>query len=239
MKYCDPPGYQGVGSSRASSFVVFAQDSLFLPGDNTDYPGENYDILSQAVKKPGVEVVGSAPYVEASIAQAKVNIRLLLELAWQRKLHVDFHLDYNVDPNSEPLVWYVLEELQTRLSTGRWRKDMLVTIGHATRLTLFTDEEWSRFRQTVEENHIPITLVGLPQSDMYMMGRTMEHPQRTTLDVPKLAKVHRIRVAMSVNNVDNAFTPQGSVDPLLLCPLAIALSQACTNTDCESILVSQ
>lgn len=91
----------------------------------------------------------------------------------------------------------------------------------------------------VEENEIPITLVGLPQSDMYMMGKTMQRPHRTTLNIPKLAKDHGIRAAMAINNVQNTFTPQGSLDPLSLCPLAVALSQSCTIRDCAALLVSR
>ena len=96
------------------------------------------------------------------------------------------------------------------------------------------------FREEDEEDggELPVTLVGLPQSDMYMMGRQVRSPPRGTLNVCRLATEHGIEVAMGVNNVQNAFTPQGSVDPLGLCPLGVALFQGATDGDCVRLLVS-
>lgn len=86
---------------------------------------------------------------------------------------------------------------------------------------------------------LPISLVGLPQSDLYMMGRREDTVPalRGTLPVTRLMREHDIEVAMSVNNVQNAFTPQGTTDPLALCALGVALFQAGTVDDCEILLV--
>ena len=70
-----------------------------------------------------------------------------------------------------------------------------------------------------------------------MMGRGIDPVPRTTLNVTRLAKDYGIQVAMGVNNVQNAFTPQGSVDPLSLCPLGAAVFQSATQVDCEVLLV--
>lgn len=43
---------------------------------------------------------------------------------------------------------------------------------------------------------------------------------------------------MAVNNVGNAFTPQGPPDPLALCTLGVALFQAGAKADCYRLLVS-
>ncbi|OBZ71600.1 hypothetical protein A0H81_08360 [Grifola frondosa] len=126
---------------------------------------------------------------------------------WDRR---HFHLDYTLDPAAEPLIWTVLAQLRAHVHAGRWRTGARVCIGHATRLTLFTQA------------------MGLPPSDMYMMAGT--------LDVPRLAREHGLRVAMAVNNVGNAFTPHGPVDPLALCPLGVALFRAGTKADCRSLL---
>jgi len=134
------------------------------------------------------------------------------------------------------LIWYVLEQLRSRINNGMWRPGKHACIGHATRLTLFSPDEWARLSNFIKDHSLPVTLVGLPQSDMYMMGRGSDYPRRTTLDVPKIAKEHQMKVAMAVNNVDNAFTPQGPVDPLALCPLGVALFQTCTFEDCHSMV---
>ncbi|KAI0335897.1 Metallo-dependent hydrolase [Cubamyces sp. BRFM 1775] len=219
--------------------AVFAQEPLFASALD-ERPGLNYALLQSAVHRPGVEAVGSAPYVEPTIAHAQRNIDYVFELAAERGLHVDFHLDYNLEPGAEPLLWYVLDQLRARIAHGRWRPGAHVCVGHATRLTLFGPEEWARLREALLEERLPVTLVGLPQSDLYMMGRNGAggDAPRGTLNVPRLKEEQGIRVAMAVNNVENAFTPQGGVDPLGLCPLGVAVFQAGTKNDCRALLVS-
>ena len=151
---------------------------------------------------------------------------------------VSLHLDYNLDPGAEPLIWHVLAQLRARVRAGRWRPGAHVCVGHATRLTLFQEEEWAALRAALLEERLPLTLVGLPPSDLYMMGRGAERAPRGTLNVARLMSEHGVRAAMAVNNVENAFTPQGVLDPLALCPLGVAVFQAGTKSDCRTLLVS-
>nr|GAT60317.1 predicted protein [Mycena chlorophos] len=214
--------------------AAFAQEPLFV-GSSTE-PGENYALLVRALEKHAnkIKVVGSAPYVEPSIAQAKLNIGLVLDLAIKHHLHADFHLDYNLDPSSEPLIHTVISEAKRRA----WPSELGIAIGHATRLQLFIPAEWEALGAAT--GNLPITLIGLPQSDMYMMGRSaFDAPlgaPRGTLRVPQLASRHGIHAAMAVNNVQNAFTPQGSLDPLALCTLGVALFQSATPADLRELL---
>jgi len=89
---------------------------------------------------------------------------------------------------------------------------------------------------------MPITFVSLPQSDIYMQGRSFQDQPlgapRGTLRVPYIARKYGIDIAMSVNNVDNPFTPQGSLDPLSLCTFGVAVFQASTRYDIHSLAVS-
>ena len=195
-------------------------------------------MLREAATRAGVQAVGSAPYVEQTTEQAKRNIGLILQMAYEHQLHADFHLDYNLDPSTEPLIWYLLEQLRQRKKSGKWHDGTHICVGHATRLSLFSHEEWCRFHGIIEGDRLPITLVGLPPSDMYMMGRGLPGQPRATLNVPRLAKKHGLRVGMAVNNVENAFTPQGVIDPLALCPLGVAVFQDGTRTGCQSLVVS-
>lgn len=101
-----------------------------------------------------------------------------------------------------------------------------VAFGHCTRLTLFKSEEWLKLRERAQG--YPISLVGLPTSDLFMMGRPGEEEEggqrvRGTLQVLHIIQKYGINSAIGVNNVGNAFTPQGSCDPLSIaskCPLA-------------------
>ncbi|KAJ6508843.1 hypothetical protein C8R45DRAFT_815074 [Mycena sanguinolenta] len=206
---------------------AFAQEPLFDSPGSTE-PGRNYSLLVEAAARD-VEVVGSAPYVEPTLEQAKANIMLVLELAQKHGSHVDFHLDYNLDPASEPLIFEVISAAK-KLS---WSRESRITIGHATRLQLFTSTQWRDLVAAIGE--LPITFIGLPQSDMYMLGReetdTSLGPPRSTLRIPYIANKYKIEMAMSVNNVQNGFTPQGSLDPLSLCALGVALFQSATPRD--------
>ncbi|KAJ7644110.1 hypothetical protein FB45DRAFT_824055 [Roridomyces roridus] len=210
--------------------AAFAQEPLF----DGPAPGENYRLLEQAMQNPHVAVVGSAPYVESTLELAKANIRLVMELAQRRACHVDFHLDYNLDPSAEPLIFEVIKEAK-RLS---WSQDTRITIGHATRLQLFTPNEWHGLVAAIGD--LPIVFVGLPQSDMYMLGRTTADTPlgapRSTLRVPYIANKYHVEMAMSVNNVQNAFTPQGTADPFSLCTLGVALFQSATPEDIETLV---
>lgn len=171
--------------------------------------------------------------------QAKQNIELVLDIADSVRSHADFHLDYNLDPASEPLIHYVIQQMRkrcwTKSSTNKYGHTRTVAVGHATRLGLFTPSQWRDLKEAIAD--LPITIIGLPQSDMYMMGRGSRDPPRATLCVPQLSREYGIDVAMSINNVQNAFTPQGSVDPLSLCMLGVGLFQAGTPNDCQALLV--
>ncbi|KAA1469969.1 Metallo-dependent hydrolase [Dentipellis sp. KUC8613] len=229
---------------------AFAQDPLFESPDAAE-PGANYALLRTAARTPGVACVGSAPYVERTPAQAAQNIALLVALARAHDLHADFHLDYNIDAASAPLVYVLLQELRAR----GWpvpedakvpgQHTRMVTIGHGTRYTLFDGTQWDALRAAI--GALPVAFVALPQSDMYMMGKGgggggdgrdgAQLPPRATLPVPYMAS-RGLRVALSVNNVDNAFTPQGSVDPMGLCPLGVAVYQDAGEEACRVLLAA-
>jgi hypothetical protein len=239
---------------------VFAQEPLFSSPDDA-VAGPNFSLLKDAILRPSVTVIGSAPYVESTVEQAKMNIGLIFDLADTCNVnYVDFHLDYNLDPSSELLIYEVISQLKTRYrrssssssqgpdpesSTkgfieGPTFRCPRITIGHATRLQLFTQTQWRDLVEAISD--LPITFVGLPQSDIFMQGRAYKDTPlgapRGTLRVPYIAKNYGLEIAMSVNNVDNAFTPQGSLDPLSLCTFGVAIFQTAMPEDIRTLVVS-
>lgn len=93
----------------------------------------------------------------------------------------------------------------------------------------------------VNQNNLPVTLIGLPTSDMYMMGRpaamasiTSDRP-RGTLQIPHITKAYNLNCALGINNVGNAFTPYSTCDPLQLSSLGMLVYQAATVYDCEML----
>jgi hypothetical protein len=205
---------------------VFAQDPLFDSAGATA-PGANYTPLAAAAARPHVAAIGSAPYVERTRAQALQNIELVLALAAQHARLPDFHLDYTLDP-APPLIHALLSTLHAHA----WPADKPLALGHCTRLSLFGPGDFAALHTAI--GALPIGLVALPQSDVYMM-RAPGGP-RGTLPVPAAARAGLL-VAAAVNNVGNAFTPQGSTDPLALCPLGVALYQDATPDACRTLLV--
>ncbi|KAE8162041.1 hypothetical protein BDV40DRAFT_300818 [Aspergillus tamarii] len=211
--------------------VAFAQDPLF----SGPHAQENRDLMHSAFADHGdqIDVLGVTPYVEADLETAKQNIHWAVTTAWQLDKHVDFHLDYHLDPDKGPLVWEDdWERLRREISTGD------------------------------EGNALPVSFVGLPTSDLYMAsppspppsshppppssssrgcesscdpkeGSRVSDPVRGTLKVPELIRRYGLDVVLGVNNVGNAFTPWGSVDPVALACLGVGVYQAGTVEDAE------
>ncbi|THX28112.1 Metallo-dependent hydrolase [Aureobasidium pullulans] len=200
---------------------VFAQLPLFS--------GEGIRSLVSGALDPSysVDVLGSTPYVEDDREKMKQNVEWTIDLALEKNLHLDFHLDYNLDTEIEPLVWHVIDTLKAKNWTKR--TDKTIVLGHCTRLSLFKDDEWKRLKSKIGE--LPISFVGLPTSDLFMM-RT-ESGARGTLPVPRLIKDYGLNAAISINNIGNAFTPQGSCDPLYIASLGVGVYQAGTKRDAE------
>lgn len=170
LEYCD------------IQLVIFAQDPLFYP-DEDKKEKEMLNLMKQACKMTGQDtVIGSTPYVEKDYQAQCRNIEKMYDLAARHKRDVDFHLDYNLDFDQEPMIWFVLKEAQRRRWTGG------ITIGHATRLTLFNDEEWSKLADLCKG--LKVSFIALPPSDLYMQGRQSPYPSRNRATLP-LLELHK------------------------------------------------
>ncbi|KAJ9138696.1 Amidohydrolase [Pleurostoma richardsiae] len=227
---------------------VFAQDPVF----SSPHGDENRALVLRALDDAGdaVEALGATPYVEAGRDAALRNIEWAIETALQRNLHLDFHLDYTLEqPSSSapPLVFSVVDLLikhgWAETTSGR----RTVALGHCTQLTLLPDAELAGLAARIAAAKLPIHFVGLPTSDIFMMGRpappagaetepasaTTQSRPRGTLQVPSLIKDHGLSACLGVNNVGNAFTPYGTGDPLQLASWGVGLYHAGTPADAE------
>ncbi|KAK8167750.1 cytosine deaminase protein-like protein [Phyllosticta citrichinensis] len=203
---------------------AFAQLPLFSGPDE----GKTIrDLMSEAVVRDGVDVVGSTPYVETTLAMAK-NVRWMAQLALEHDKFLDFHMDYHLK-NEPPLVWEAIGIFDRENWDAELVKGKMITLGHCTRLTIFDADDWFEMGKAI--GSLPMSFVGLPTSDLYMM-RSNENV-RGTLNIPELIKDHDLQAAIAVNNVGNAFTPQGSCDPLAVASLGIGVYQAGTREDAE------
>ncbi|KAJ8114888.1 hypothetical protein OPT61_g3332 [Boeremia exigua] len=203
---------------------AFAQLPLFSGEDDG---AEVRKLMEVAATKEDVHVLGSTPYVEDNESKSKDNAQWISALALRNKKHLDLHLDYFLDEDKQPLMWEVLKTLKDQSWTEAGGKQ--ITLGHCTRLTRFQERDWNRLKQEVGE--LVVSFVGLPTSDLFMM-RSADNV-RGTLPIIELIKRYGFNAAIAVNNVGNAFTPQGNCDPLSIAQLGVGLYQAPTKGDVQ------
>ncbi|EGP91083.1 uncharacterized protein MYCGRDRAFT_89091 [Zymoseptoria tritici IPO323] len=211
---------------------AFAQLPLFSSSPGDEDGSVIRDLMREAARNGHVDAIGSTPYVEQDRARMKRNVDWMVDLSMEFDLHLDFHLDYNLDPENEPLVWHVINSLQYK----SWRaqtSEKTVVLGHCTRLALFDDREWRRLADAIGEAELPISFVGLPTSDLFMMRAGKRPEIRGTLDIPRMINEYDLNACISINNIGNAFTPFGSCDPLALACQGVGVYQAGTKKDAE------
>ena len=214
---------------------AFAQDPIFSGPKAVS----NRDFFDAAMEAEEVEVIGSTPYVEKSEEMMRLNVDHTMKKAKSLDKHVDFHLDYNLDPEQPVMVQYVLETAN-QIDWRRGKTDKGIVLGHCTRLTLFSREEWRSLAENISSNDFPISFIGLPTSDLFIQGRPPESSgggqrPRGTLQIPQMIQQYGLDAAIAINNVGNAFTPHGSCDPLALASSAIGIYQAGTKADMECL----
>lgn len=210
---------------------VFAQDPVFSAGKN--HP-QGKQWIEEALNKEGVDALGSTPYVESSEDLMRANVEWAISTAVRYKKHLDLHLDYNLDPNKPPLIFDALDLLHKTWKSNDGTKT--IVLGHCTRLTLLSAYEWRHLRDRIAD--LPVYFVGLPTSDILMMGKPNEEEDggqrlRGTLQIPQMIQKYDLRGAIGVNNIGNAFTPQGSCDPMSIASMGVGIYQAGTKADAE------
>jgi cytosine/adenosine deaminase-related metal-dependent hydrolase len=221
---------------------AFAQDPIF----STDFGDQNRVCIESALVEYAhdIDVLGSTPYVEKSRDAAVRNIEWAIQTALANNLHLDFHLDYNLDSAStlRPLTYTVVDKLQQNQWAGRADASKTIVLGHCTQLSGLTVLELRDLARRIRESKLPIFFVGLPTSDLFMMGRPADSTDgsakphtrsRGTLQVPSLIRDYGLSACLGVNNVGNAFTPYGTGDPLQLASLGVGIYQSGTPEDAK------
>ncbi|KAL9108303.1 MAG: hypothetical protein Q9227_006901 [Pyrenula ochraceoflavens] len=213
---------------------AFAQDPLWS-GEAAE---SNRDLMKRVLEEwSEIDVIGSTPYVEDSRENMVNNISWTITKALYFDKHLDFHLDYNLDGDKEAMIWIVINILKFRQWGERTRKT--ICLGHSTRLTLFSEEEWKSLAKEIKDARLPISFISLPTSDLYMMGRPAadaycaQNKPRGTLQIPSIIKDCKIDGAIGINNVGNAFTPWGTCDPLSVAMMGVGLYHAGTAADAQ------
>ena len=214
---------------------AFAQEGLF----SGIHAEENRRLMERALgTRAEVEVLGVTPYAEEDEESARENVEWAFGVTGtERRLHLDFHLDYHLDEDKAPLTGFVMDLVgEWEWIVGLNSNWKTIALGHCTRLTLFSHKEWWQLARRIEWPS-PVHFVGLPTSDLFIQGKPGHgegggQRPRGTLQIPQMIRKYGLNGAIAVNNVGNAFTPQGSCDPLALASWGVGVYQ---TTDVETL----
>ena len=214
---------------------LFAQEPIY----SGTHGAANRKLMEAAVFSEHVSVIGTTPYVESDEENTRKNIGWAIKVASDFSVHLDFHLDYNLDGSQITQTDLVAKQLESMSLYQRSQYPFVTTtvvVSHCTRLTLYEKRDWQALSQRVQ--HLKLYFVGLPTSDLYMMGKPRSDKGggervRGTLQIPQMVQGYGIQGAIAVNNVGNAFTPYGSCDPLSIASMGVGLYHAGTKRDTQ------
>jgi len=168
---------------------IFPQEGL-LNNPGTD------ELMLQALKRGGA-VGGAAPYTDAN---PHGQIDRIFAIARDFDIDIDMHLDFGPTADDLDLI-YVCE------LTERYKWGGRVAIGHVTKLSAALPEDFSHCARRMADAGVALTV--LPSTDLYLMGRHMQHSvMRGVTDAHRLLH-HGVNCSLSTNNVLNPFTPFG------------------------------
>jgi cytosine deaminase len=195
---------------------AFAQEGILkAPGTEP--------LLREALRA-GVDLVGGCPYNDTDGA---AHIDAVFALAREFGTDADFHLDFADEPEHLH-VRYVAERTRRAGWQGR------VAVGHLTELAACEPAEQDRLIADIREAGLAV--ITLPTTDLYLMGRQDARNVRRGLAPVKRLLAAGVTVAAATNNVQNAFTPIGNADPLLLGCLLVVAAHLGAEADLAAVL---
>ena len=174
----------------AIQVVAFPQEGIAAR------PGTR-DLLVEALRR-GADVLGACSYAEDDVDACRGHVRDVLDLAQQFGVPVDVHADFAAGPD-DPRHDLAAEIATTTRAAGLQGH---VVLGHVTTLAALDPDRRRRTADALAEAGVGVVV--LPPTDLYLVGASA--PVRELRDAG-------VRVACSSNNVRNAFTPFGTVDP--------------------------
>ncbi|MDA1001072.1 MAG: amidohydrolase family protein, partial [bacterium] len=181
--------YRGVADIE---IVVFPQEGI------EQRPGT--EDLMRAAMRMGGDLVGGVPYNDH---HAERHLDIVFRLAEEFGCGVDLHLDFFDDPAYRDIESAARRTIAAGLQ-GR------VAVGHLTSLGSMDDERAKGIIGRVLE--ADISVIPLPATDLFLGGRGPAAPRFRSLTRVKELIEAGANVALSSNNIRNAFTPSGNGD---------------------------
>ncbi|MCD9020459.1 amidohydrolase family protein [Cohnella sp. NL03-T5] len=158
-------------------------------------------LMEQAVSM-GADVVGGITYNDRNLEE---HLDFVFRLAHKHGLPVDLHADFSDRP--EQLA--ILEVVKT---TEKFGMQGRVSVGHLTSLGVVRKVRAEAIAEAIAEAGIHVMC--LPATDLYLNGRGVEQAAGRGLTPVQLLLDKGVNVVFGSNNIQNAFTPFGTADPL-------------------------
>ncbi len=174
--------------------VVFPQEGI------EQQPGTE-DLMREAMRMGG-DLVGAIPYNDLD---AERHLDIVFGMAEAFGCGLDFHLDFADDPRVRNIESVAARTMAAGLQ-GR------VAVGHLTSLGAMAPDDAARVIEKIFE--AGISVLPLPATDLFLGGRGEEPPRFRSLAPVKDLLSAGVNVAISSNNIRNAFTPSGRGDLL-------------------------
>jgi len=191
---------------------IFPQEGL-LNNPGTD------ELMVQALRDGGGRVVGAAPYTDSD---ARGQIERVFEMAREFDIDIDMHLDFGAGAEDLDLV-YVCELTEQYGRGGR------VAIGHVTKLSTAPPARLEQATRRLADAGVALTV--LPSTDLYLMGRDMEHSVMRGVTAAHRLLHGGVNCSLSTNNVLNPFTPFGDCSLIRMANLYANVCQVGSRGD--------
>ncbi|PTY36521.1 amidohydrolase [Saccharospirillum sp. MSK14-1] len=168
---------------------VFPQDGLH------NNPG-TLALLIEALDQ-GADLLGGCPYTDSD---PDAHIATLFDLAKRYNVDLDFHLDFDLDPSQMSLPTVI----EQTLAHGYQDR---VTVGHVTKLSAIAPTQLLNIAERMSAAGVHLT--ALPSTDLYLMGRGIEHTIPRGVAPLMTLKNAGVICSISSNNIANPYTPYG------------------------------
>ncbi len=159
------------------------------------------ELLREALAA-GADVVGGAPHLDDDPAEAN---DVLLEIAAEFGCDVDLHTDETLNPAACGLA----DLAQRVVRTGFAQR---VTASHCVSLSMQSEQRQLEVAEMVAA--AAISVVALPQTNLFLQGRDHQHAMPRALTAVKSLRSAGVNVCAGADNLQDPFNPMGRGDPL-------------------------
>lgn len=196
--------------------VAFPQEGIFRDG-------VTQGLMERAISM-GADVVGGITYNDRDLGE---HLEFVFRLAQKNGLPVDLHADFSERPDQ-------LAILEVVKMTERFGMQGKVSVGHLTSLGAVRKVRAEAIAEAISKAGIHVMC--LPATDLYLNGRGEEPATGRGLTPVRLLLDKGVNVVYGSNNIQNAFTPFGTADPLDIGLLVAQASHMGSEQDAKIVV---